>query len=173
MKQMRILSLFALAATMLFTSCIKQDSKVYSGGTKVEFDATVLNAPAVGKTFPLLTRVPAYGIAVSTANPTITRTSPGVIRFRVNLVGPQASTDRTVNYRVVAAETTAISGTHYTTGSSFVIPANSSFGEVAVTILNSGVASTTPVTLVLELVGDGAGITASTNYRFLGMSIAQ
>lgn len=164
--------MLAIAATLLLTSCIKQDSKVYGGGTKVEFDATVLNAPAVGKPFPLLTRVPVYGIAMSTANPTITRTSPGVIRFRVNLVGPQSSSARTITYRVVDTETTAIAGTHYQTGTTLTIPANSSFGELEVTILNPGVAGTAR-TLVFELVGNGSDVTASTNYRFLGISIAQ
>jgi hypothetical protein len=172
MKKIKVYASIILASFVLLTSCIKQDSKIYSAGTVVEFDASVLNSPAVGKTFPLLTRVPVYGVAVATANPLITRTTPGVIRFRVNLVGPQATIDRTINYSLVAGETTAVSGTHYTSGNSFVIPANSSFGEISVTILNPGVTGT-PVNLVFELLGNGADIKANTNYRFLGMTIAQ
>ncbi len=172
MKKIKVYLSLVIASIALLTSCVKQDSKVYSGGAKVEFDATVLNSPAVGKTFPLLTRVPVYGVALATANPLISRATPGVITFRVNLVGPQASTARTINYRVVTAETTAVSGTHYTSGSSLVIPANSSFGDLSVTILNPGVAGT-PVNLVFELLGNGSEITANVNYRFLGMTIAQ
>lgn len=172
MKKIKVYFSLIVATFALLTSCIKQDSKLYSAGTVVEFDATVLNAPAVGKTFPLLTRVPVYGIAASTANPLITRTTPGVIRFRVNLVGAQSSSDRTITYRVVPSESTAVSGTHYTSGTSLVIPANTSFGELSVNILNSGVSGAN-VNLVFELVGDGSNVTASANYKFLGMTIAQ
>jgi hypothetical protein len=166
---------YLIAALLIFnlSSCIKNDEKIFAGSV-VEFDATVLNTPATGKKFPILTRVPGYGRPVYTgspADPLITRTS-GTIKFRVNLVGPQRSTDQTINYQVVSAETTGIAGTHYTTGTSFVIPANSSFGEVTVNILNPGVSSSTPRILVLELLGNSE-IPPSANYKFLGISINQ
>ena len=162
--------IFSLSLVLFFSSCIKNDNQVFTGSL-VEFDATVLNSPAVGKTYPLLTRVPVGGTAVNTGNPSISRTS-GLIKFRVNLVGRQRSSDQTINYTVVAAESTAVSGTHFTTPGSFLIPANSSFGEVTVNVLNTGVSSTTPVDLVLELMNSG-DVNASANYRFLGIRIAQ
>ena len=167
-----VLFISIFSAVLSFTSCIKNDPKIYTGSV-AEFDATVLNTPATGKKFPLLTRVPGYGRPVFTstpADPSITRTS-GTIKFRVNLVGAQYATDQTLNYQVVAGESTAVAGTHYTTGTSFVIPANSSFGEITVVIVNPGVAGTAK-TLVLELLGNDK-IKPSENYKFLGMSIAQ
>jgi len=169
MKQ--FLKLFFISGLVVLSSCIKQDDKAYDGGPKVEFDAAVLNAPATGKTFPILTRVPLYGVSQTGANPAITRTS-GTIRFRVNLVGPQASTDRTINYTVVQSESTAVQGTHYTTPGTLVIPANSSFGELTINVLNPGVSSPTPVILVIELTGND-GIAPSENYKRLGISISQ
>jgi hypothetical protein len=172
-----------LATTVLFSSCLKDNETKYSGDF-VEMDAAAYNARAAGQTYPILTRVPGYGRPVFTAaqaasgvypavpaDPTITRTS-GQIKFRVNLVGPQRSTDTTVGYTVVSAGTTAVSGTHYTTGNTVVIPANSSFGEITVNVLNPGVSSTTPVTLVLELTG-ASDLPPSENVKRLGISIAQ
>lgn len=153
-----------------FTSCIKQSTKVITD-TQLEFDATVLNSPAVGKTFPLLTRVPLYGVAVSTANPAIGRAS-GAIKFRVNVIGAQTTAARTYTYVVVGAETTAVSGTHFTTSGTFTVPANSSFGEITVNVVDPGVSSATPVNLVLEL-KDGGDAKAAVNYRFLGITISQ
>jgi hypothetical protein len=156
-----------------FSSCIKNDEKVFTGDTVVEFDATVLNTPATGKAYPLLTRVPGYGRPVFTSTPPdpgITRTS-GTIKFRVNLVGPQSAKDQVINYRVVDAESTAVAGTHYTTGTSFSIPANSSFGEISINVLNPGVTGTAK-TLVIELLGNNE-VKPSANYKFLGLSIAQ
>lgn len=171
MKKIQInLALILMTLVMGFTSCIKQDSKTITD-TQLEFDATVLNSPAVGKTFPILTRVPLFGVAANTSNPTITRTS-GAIKFRVNLIGAQTNTARTYTYAVVAAETTAVSGTHFTTSGTFVVPANSSFGEITVNVINPGVSSATPVNLVLEL-KDAGDAKAATNYKLLGMSISQ
>ncbi|MER3498071.1 MAG: DUF4843 domain-containing protein [Chitinophagaceae bacterium] len=164
-----IFSLLIVSLIML-SSCIKQDHIIFTNEL-VEFDATVLNTPATGKNFPILTRVPVYGSPVSTSNPSITRTS-GTIKFRVNLVGPQFSTDQTIAYSVVTSETTAVAGTHYTTPGTLVIPANSSFGELVVNVLNPGVSSSTPVILVLQLEGNDQ-IKPSENYKRLGISISQ
>lgn len=167
----KILSVILLVTSVVFSSCIKEDLKTFEGNTFVEFDAAVLNTPATGKTYPILIRVPAYGTAVIGANPAITRTS-GQIKFRVNLVGPQSGSDRTINYRVVTSESTAVQGTHFTTTGSLTIPANSSFGELTINVLNPGVSSPTPVVLVVELQG-GGDIRPSENYKFLGISINQ
>ncbi|HEX4958806.1 MAG TPA: DUF4843 domain-containing protein [Lacibacter sp.] len=172
MKTLKNITLY-LCAILFFASCIKNEPKIFTGSV-IEFDATVLNAPAVGKTFPILTRVPGYGRPVFTsspADPLITRSS-GNIKFRVNLVGAQRSTDQTLSYRVVPAESTATSGVHFTTSGTFTIPANSSFGEITVNVVNPGTSSSTPVILVLELVGN-SDLQPSQNFKFLGMSISQ
>jgi hypothetical protein len=183
---MKKLLLYSLIMSAL-SSCIKNDEVVYKGDDVVEFDATVLNSPAVGVTFPLLTRVPAYGLAVSTSNPSITRTS-GTIKFRVNLVGRQSATDQSITYKVVTGDYSslldvgppatsgfrlpAVSGTHFTTSGTLVIPAKSSFGEIEVTIINPGASSTTARYLVLELEGNSA-IKASNNFKRMGIQISQ
>jgi hypothetical protein len=65
----------------------------------------------------------------------------------------------------------AASGTHYTTTGTFTIPANSSYGEVVVNILNPG-ASGNSREVHLELDGNGT-IGASENYRRIALRIAQ
>jgi hypothetical protein len=176
MKQ-KIIFLLASFGVLVFSSCIKNDPVTIASNKYVEFDATVLNTPITGQVYPVLTRVPAYGASVVSSNPTISRTS-GAVKFRVNLVGPQQPTDQTINYRVVATPSLpsgvspAVAGTHYNTGTSFVIPANSSFGEITINVVNTGVSSTTPVGLVLELLGNDA-VKPSENYKFLGVQISQ
>lgn len=173
----RILFLIVLAFPVFLGSCIKNDPITLAGELYVEFDATVLNTPLTGRTYPVLTRVPAYGAAVVGTNPSITRAS-GAIRFRVNLVGAQQSTDQVIAFRAVATPTlpagvaAAASGTHYTITGTITIPANSSFGEATVTVVNPGVSSATPVGLVLELVGNET-VKPSENYKFLGIQISQ
>jgi hypothetical protein len=173
----------ALFATTLFASCLKDNETKYKGDF-VEIDAAVYTANSAGVTYPIITRLPQYGqpiisaaIAASggfpaiPADPLITRAS-GTIKFRVNLVGPQRSTATTIGYTVVATGTTAVAGTHFTTGSTLVIPANSSFGEIEVQILNPGVASSTPRDLILELTG-AADLPPSENEKRLGVRISQ
>jgi hypothetical protein len=65
-----------------------------------------------------------------------------------------------------------VSGTHFTTGTSVTIPANSSFGEVSVQVINTPTASATPVILILQLEETG-GIKPSENFKTIGLSIAQ
>ncbi|MGM0944559.1 MAG: DUF4843 domain-containing protein [Bacteroidota bacterium] len=171
MKSIYKVFLFALVAFSL-GSCIEQDFayEIYDGSV-VEFDATVLNGPAPGEDFPIVNRLPAYGFALNTSRPFITESS-GTITFRVNFVSAQRPNDETITYSVVADKTTAVEGVHYNTSGSFVIPANSSFGEVTVELLE-GDNGTSPVTLVLELNGNGSDIAASENFKRLGISIAQ
>ena len=171
------LFLVILSMTVLLgSSCIKNDL-VTVKDLVVEWDATVLNTPLTGQTYPVLTRVPAYGAAVVAANPSITRAS-GVIKFRVNLVGAQQSTDQSIKFKAVATPVlpagvaAAATGTHYTITGTVVIPANTSFGEVEVRVVNPGVSSATPVGLVLELEGNET-VKPSQNYKFLGMQISQ
>jgi hypothetical protein len=164
------------SSLLVLGACIENDPVIYTGSA-AEFDAAVWNTPATGETFPLLTRVPGYGRAVSTnatapstADPSINRTS-GTIDFRVNLVGAPRSADQTLTVSVVADKTTAVAGTHFTTPASITIPAGENFGILSVSILNPG-PSATPVDLVIQLDGNDV-ITPSENYRRLGMRIAQ
>lgn len=165
--------LFSIAglAAFFLNSCIKNDP-VLVQDTHVELDAAAWNANAAGKTYPILTRVPAQGAATPTSQPSITRTS-GSFNVRVNLVGAQKSTPTNFTYTVDAANSTAIAGTHYTAFSGTgTIPADSSFGIITVNVLNPGVSSSTPAVLVLQLT-DNDTYKASVNYAKVGLSISQ
>jgi len=176
----RKLSIVALFTVMLFSSCIKEEIKHFNGNTVIEFDAAVLNTATTPYTYFVTTRVPVYGLTVSTTNsPTlITRSLATPVKLRVNLVGAQFSTDQVINYQVittpipVSPNMLAVSGTHYTTSGTFTIPANSSFGEVTITIVNPGVSSTNPREVHIELVGN-TDIKPSENYKRVGIRISQ
>jgi hypothetical protein len=176
MKKYSFLAYIGLIS-LLLTSCIKEDIKTFTGDPVVEFDATVFNSVTVGYTYPILVRASGYGRGVATTDPSITRTS-GTVKLRVNLVGAQRSTDESITYRVMteavptAPNILAASGTHYTTGNTVTIPANSSFGEITINILNTGVSSTIPTEVHLELVGN-SNIKASANYKKVAIRIAQ
>lgn len=164
--------LFCLLASITFLSCdkLKEDRTIFTDNF-VEIDATVLNAPATGKEFPLLVRLPQGGRPVITAqDPLITRTS-GKVQLRVNLVAAQRGNAETLTFKVVPAETTAVAGTHYQTSGTLQIPANSSFGFIEVEILNPG-ATTGTKDLVLEL-ESSASLKANPNYNKVGLRIAQ
>ncbi len=178
MKIKNIIAVVALAVPVLFSSCIKQLDKTFQGASVVEFDATVLNSATTPYTYHVTTRVPTYGYPTPTSAAAITRTTTTPVKLRVNLVGAQKTTDQTITYKVLtdvapaSPNQLAVSGTHYTTGTSFVIPANSSFGEVVINILNTGTSSTTPREVHLELVGNES-IKPSENYKRVGIRIAQ
>jgi hypothetical protein len=166
----RIFFITTIIAAFALNGCIKNDPVIYNG-TVIEFDAAIWNANAAGLTYPILTRVPAQGIATGSSQPTLTRTS-GTIQLRVNLVGAQRSSPINFTYQVVAAESTAIAGTHYTALSGKgTIPANSSFGMISVEILNPGATSGSKV-LVLQIT-DNTEVKGSVNYAKVGLSIAQ
>jgi hypothetical protein len=152
------------------TGCIKQDN-ILIKELQVEFDAASWNARGAGVTYPIITRLPPYGMPLAATDPLITRAS-GTIRFRVNLIGAQQATQQTLNFSVVATGTTAVSGTHFTIPGTIVIPANSSFGEAVVNVINPGVSSATPVTLVLEVTGNSL-IKGATELNKIGIQISQ
>lgn len=174
----KLINLFTIAILVAggMSSCIENDPVVFNGSV-AEFDAAVWNTPATGETYPILTRVPGYGRAVSTnatlpstADPAITRTS-GTISFRVNLVGAPLSVEQSIPLSIVTEKSTAIAGTHYTAPTSVVIPAGENFGEVSFPILNFG-ATTGSVIVVLQI-DENSSISPSENYRRIGISIAQ
>jgi hypothetical protein len=172
--------LFMLAVSASLTSCIKQIDKNFRGATVVEFDATVLNPVTAPFTYPVILRVPPFGLPVTTANsPTIINRAITVpVRLRVNLVGPHRDNDEVINYRVLDDVTPStnnllgVAGTHFNTGTSFTIPAKSSFGEVVITVLNPGSASATPREVHLELLGN-TNIKPSENYKRVAIRITQ
>lgn len=184
----RKLSIAIFLTIVLFSSCIKNEVKTFDGDTVIEFDAAVLNTATTPYKYFVTTRVPVYGLTVSTTNsPTqITRSLSTPVKLRVNLVGRQFTTDQVINYQVIVPapvppDTTpvpvspnmlAVSGTHYTTGGTFTIPANSSFGEITITIVNPGASSTNPREVHLELVGN-ADIKPSENYKRIAIRISQ
>lgn len=175
-KEMNKLKIYFIALLSIFLkSCIENEEIVFTNNL-VEFDAAAYNAKSVvggvAKDYPLLTRIPGYGVAVANSNPTITRAS-GTVKLRVNLVGALSASDQEISYKVVPEESTAIAGTHYTALSGKVtIPANSNFGEIDIPILNTGTSSATPVRLVLELEGN-SGLQPSNNYKRIGVNISQ
>jgi hypothetical protein len=170
MKKTIIQTLFIIATMFSLTGCIKQDN-ILIKELQVEFDAASWNARGAGVTYPIITRLPPYGMPLAATDPLITRAS-GTIRFRVNLIGAQQATQQTLNFSVVATGTTAVSGTHFTIPGTIVIPANSSFGEAVVNVINPGVASATAVTLVLEVTGNSL-IKPATELNKIGIQISQ
>ncbi len=155
MKKITYLILALLVAGSL-SSCFENPSLVYSGGTVIEFDAAVNTAPAVGKTYPIL----------SVAN------GSGIQTARINLVGPQKATEQTVKVSIETGVTSAVSGTHFKLVSdNITIPANTSFGEVKVEILKVAPQAGKSVDLVLNLDGNGSDIKPSENFKKLGWNI--
>ncbi len=169
---MKLIKLYVIALVSLagLSGCIKNDLATVKG-TFAEFDATTWNANASGKTYPILTRVPAYGRAVNTSDPLLTKNS-GTVKIRVNLVGAQRSTDTEISYSVDPAST-AVAGTHYVAlPGKVTIPANSSFGEINLQILSTSSAPPASVDLILVLTG-GADVKPNENYKYIGLRIAQ
>lgn len=72
----------------------------------------------------------------------------------------------------VSPNALAVSGTHFTTGNTVTIPANTSFGEITISIINTGVSSTTPREVHLELMGT-IDVNPSENYKKIAIRIAQ
>jgi len=170
--------LMMLASVLSLTSCIKQIDKTFTGATVIEFDATVLNTATSPYTYHVATRTPPYGIQTTTANSTAITRTIGQVKLRVNLVGAQIPSEQQLEYKVVTDVTPtspnmlATQGTHFNTGTKFTIPANSSFGEITIDVLNTGVSSTNPREVHLELVGNES-IKPSENYKRVGIRIAQ
>ncbi|WP_373520787.1 DUF4843 domain-containing protein [Aquiflexum sp.] len=165
----KFIGLFLVLICMYTSSCIEQEFPLFEDSL-IEWDATVMNSPVLGKDFPLLIRVPRPTFALATSDPLITRRT-GALSLRVNFVSPQKANDELFTYRVVAGETTAIEGIHFNISGQEAISANSSFADVQIQILDPG-AGTGPVDLVLELVGNGT-VKPSERYKRVGIRISQ
>ena len=166
---MKKLFLAFLAFITLATSSCIENEEITLKQEFIEVDAATFNSNAVDKDYPVLSRKPTPGRQIYTAttngwpaDPLITRTS-GKVQLRVNLVAPQSDVDQVISYVVVPNETytsgsivadAAVKGTHFNTGGTFTIPANSSFGFIEIDILNPGSALTTEKLIVIELIGN-------------------
>ena len=182
---------------LLFSSCIKQLEKTYTGKAVAEIDATPLNSNAVGVNFPILTRVISEGRPVSTTVDSTLRRFAKTVKVRVNLVGPQSDKEETVGYKVVGSPITSISfpatisgqtpsraagtlnvsdaiaGTHYTALSGRVtIPAKSSFGYIDIQVLEGSAIAGQARYIGIRLDSSGT-IMPSVNYAQLGLVIDQ
>ncbi len=195
MKQLKYITVFGML--FFFASCIKQIDKTINGPVVAEIDATPLNSSNATAGYPVLTRIPAFARPVSTADSTLRRLN-GIVKIRINLVGPQSGTDQTVGYKIMpatplttiafpatasgqtpaaAAATLSVSnatvGTHFTALSGLcTIPANSSFGTIDVSVLNSVASAGQARFLGIQLDSTGT-IKPNPNYNRLGLILDQ
>ena len=188
--------LVAGITALIFSSCIKQIDKTFQGATVVELDATPLNSVATGQVYPILTRIARHSVPIATSDSTLRRLN-GTVRVRVNLVGPQTSSDQTIGYKIfnspitsisfpatatgqtpsspaaTLAVSTAVPGTHYTALTGLcTIPANSSFGYIDVAILNPGATAGQARFVGIQLDSTGS-LKPNPNYNKLGLVIDQ
>jgi hypothetical protein len=186
----------ALFVAVAATGCIKQEGATFTAPL-VELDVAAYNAVFGANTFPYVFRQnAAYGRAVIGADAIFTRTS-GNATFRVNILGAQSATVRTIRYQtfvvgnalgttlpanpgtttysstVINTNFEAVVGTHYTLGGGVAtIPANSSFGFITIPILNTGTSATTTALVGLELIA-GGDLAPSANYNKIVFGINQ
>lgn len=192
-----IYMLGGLVSIFAFSSCIKQIDKTFKGETVVEIDATPLNSANATAGYPVLTRIPADAIPLRTTDSTLRRLN-GIVRIRVNLVGPQIGEAKTIGYKVMTstpittiafpatatgqtpsaaaatlAVTNAVAGTHYTALSgTCTIPAQSSFGYIEIPIINGGATAGQARFIGIQLDSSGT-LKPNPNYNKLGLVIDQ
>lgn len=139
-----------LAALLCVVSACKKTYDVYTGPSVVELN------PAV-KT-----------VAVGTA------ATPGSDDVKIQLIGPQRSTATELTYTIDAANSTAVSGTHYTIANlgKVTLPANSSFAYIHVNLVPNSITTTDSKKLVFTLVGS-SDLPASANYKTYTLTITK
>lgn len=151
-------SFFIIVAfcALALSACFKEPDFTFNEESFVEFQSTIVSTPAVGRTYPL--------IAVARG--------AGIRSQQVNLVGPQSATELPIKF-VVDSLTTAVAGTHYKLvgDGTFPIPANTSFGQCQIEILNPARDSGKTVDVILRLEGNGTNVKPSENYRRIGYRI--
>lgn len=150
-----IIILFLCLAGVV-ASCQKDtNDNFYLKDFRSEFEAAVITSPAPGMSYPVLKEL---------------RTNAGIQKYQVNLLGGLKSTDQTIKLKVIAEETTAVEGEHYTlpNGLQVVIPANSAFADFVVEI--PALNNTSAVRLVVEL-ESSEEVHASANHKRIGLSI--
>ncbi len=157
MKKIVIIVFGVLALAGLY-ACDNSLDKVFDDQTLVEFQPAVVTAASVGRTYPLISS----GNSV-TAGATVTA--------QLNLVGRQRSTPTTVRVLVDPVATTA-AATSYTlsNGGNVVIPADSSFGVIRMTVGRATSATATLANVVLVIDSTSTEFKASQNYKRVGYS---
>lgn len=187
------LSIFAF-----LTSCIKQADKTFTGSTVVEIDPTVLNSANSVAGYPVLSRIPVDGRPAATSDSTLRRLNNTTVRIRVNLVGAQTNTDRTVGYKIMSVSplttfafpatatgqtptasaatlnvSNAVVGTHVGPFSGFcTIPAGSSYGFINVVIMQGTSSASSARFLGIQLDSTGT-VMPNPNYNKIGLVIDQ
>ncbi len=103
-----------LALVLFLSGCIKQTEKQFTGTPVAEIDAAVLNAANASVTYPIIARYPRPGIPIVATNSSSSCQIPQAdstlrrigqartVSIRVNLVGGQNGSDRTVGYRILS-----------------------------------------------------------------------
>jgi hypothetical protein len=123
------------ACAFLLTGCFDDFSEPFDGDPTVEF------AQVGGD----------YDITLSDGS--------GNDTLIVNLIAPQFSEDKTINFVVVDEFSTAEEGVNYALpdGDSFTLPADSSFGEVVFTVLDGQIPAGETRTMYFRLLGSADG----------------
>lgn len=131
MKKYIILPVILL---LMLSGCEDYKQRYYFMENRIEFQDAVINPNNAGtsggiSTFPVIPG-------------DINGDAGGIVRLQVNMTGEQAHApyDRILDFEVIAVRTTAREGMEYNLphGTSFVIPANSSFGFIEIEILPGG-----------------------------------
>lgn len=197
MNMKNTLLLTGITCLLIFTSCIKQIDKTFQGNAVAEIDPSPLNSLNATTGYPVLTRIPAFGIPLRTTDSTLRRLN-GTVRIRINLVGPQSDKPQTVGYKVIttSALTTisfpatatgqipsaatgtlsilgAVAGTHYDALSGSVgIPPQTSFGYIDVALRQAPAVAGQARFLAIQLDSTGS-LKPNPNYNIVGLVIDQ
>ncbi|WP_019990307.1 hypothetical protein [Rudanella lutea] len=156
MKKLNYILLCALSVLGL-AACDNTLDQVFDEQTLVEFNEAILRTNATGRT---------YSITSLANTPTAGTTSTA----QLNLVGRQRSSELTVRVLVDPATTAPASSYTLSNGGNVVIPANSSFGSLTVTVGRAS-STTAPVgNLVLVIDSTSTDFKPSQNYKRLGFS---
>ncbi|KAB7731271.1 hypothetical protein F5984_10755 [Rudanella paleaurantiibacter] len=156
MKKLNYILLCALSVLGL-AACDNTLDQVFDEQTLVEFNEAILRTNATGRT---------YSITSLANTPTAGTTSTA----QLNLVGRQRGSELTVRVLVDPATTAPASSYTLSNGGNVVIPANSSFGSLTVTVGRAS-STTAPVgNLVLVIDSTSTDFKPSQNYKRLGFS---
>ncbi|MEH6305190.1 hypothetical protein RYH73_06020 [Olivibacter sp. CPCC 100613] len=153
----KLIYLIGLLLPLVWTGCMKDHKEDFQfREALVEFEDATTNNNVAGKDYPLLTAL---------------NNGSGEKTYRVNLLGEQLGEDQALAFRIIGEESTAVEGTHYSLpeGNIATLPANSSFAQLKINVLDFASASGT-VQLVLELTGNEQ-VKASERYKRIGIRI--
>ncbi|WP_316822985.1 hypothetical protein [Pedobacter gandavensis] len=135
--------------SLMFTAC-KKEYQTYKGPTVVEFSPAIKSRP--------------QGTVVA----------PGYDSVKVQLVGPQRSSDLELSY-TIDPKSTAVEGTHYNIPKlgTLTLPANSSFGYIRVNLVPGSIPNNQTASqkkLIFNLTGNSE-VPASVNYKTYTLTI--